>query len=64
MFKFYLMDGAGSAAYADECAEQRPETGRWYIKLGFAGFNTRANNGNGYATKAKAEAVCRKHQAA
>lgn len=29
----------------------RAETGRWYITLGHAGFNTAANNGRGYATR-------------
>jgi hypothetical protein len=61
MFKTYLEPAhLGQVTYAAECAEER--NGRWYIKLGFAGFNTRANNMNGYATKAKAEAVVRKLQ--
>lgn len=35
---------------------------RWFIKPGFAGFNSRANNYMGYATKAKAEAAVLKYQ--
>lgn len=37
-------------------------TTRHFIKMGFAGFNSRANNGNGYATKAKAEAAILDYQ--
>lgn len=36
--------------------------GRWYIMLGFAGFNTSANNCNGYSSKESAEAVILQHQ--
>lgn len=35
---------------------------RYFIKIGFAGCNTRANNTNGYATKAKAEATILDYQ--
>ncbi|PZR77029.1 MAG: hypothetical protein DI537_43710 [Stutzerimonas stutzeri] len=35
---------------------------RYFIKIGFAGCNTRANNSNGYATKAKAEATILDYQ--
>jgi len=34
--------------------------GRWYIQFGFAGFNSRANNGRGYATEASAVAAIRR----
>lgn len=44
-----------------ECAEQG-FADRWFIKLGFAGFNSPANNRLGYQTKAKAEAACRRYQ--
>lgn len=44
----------------DEAVEER--NGRWYIKVGFAGFNTKANNSNGYATKEKAEAAVVRYQ--
>lgn len=27
------------------------ETGRWFITLGHAGFNSAANNGSGYASR-------------
>lgn len=36
--------------------------GRWYILMGFAGFNSRANNRDGYETREKAEAAIRKYQ--
>ena len=48
--------------YETECAEvKRGRCGleAWYIKIGFAGFNTRANNRQGYKTKAAAEKVVR-----
>ena len=40
---------------------QFTETGRWYITFGHAGFNSPANNSNGYASKAKALASMRKY---
>jgi len=41
----------------DHCprsAVKMPQNGRWYITMGHAGFNSRANNRDGYATKARA----------
>lgn len=35
---------------------------RWYIAMGHAGFNTDANNRNGYATEAKARATIKAYQ--
>lgn len=35
---------------------------RWYIKMGFAGFNSPENNRNGYTTKKIAEAACLRYQ--
>lgn len=35
---------------------------RWYIKPGFAGYNSRANNGWGYSTAANAMAACMRYQ--
>lgn len=61
-------------AWADECAEMIPvnaghlggsvleERERWYIKIGFAGFNSPANNRSGYASKTAAEAACLRYQ--
>lgn len=34
-----------------EAVKERPDTGRWYITMGHPGFNSRANNGSGYATR-------------
>lgn len=39
---------------------EQKENGRWYIKMGYAGFNTRANNSSGYASEAAALAVIRR----
>ena len=44
-----------------ECAEKGLD-GNWYIKIGFAGFNSRANNRLGYKTKGKAEVACLHYQ--
>lgn len=33
------------------------KSGRFYIKMGFAGFNTPANNRNGYASRSNALAA-------
>lgn len=40
----------------------REINGRWFIRMGFAGYNTHANNRNGYTTRAKALATVRKYQ--
>ena len=37
-------------------------TGRWFIRMGFAGFNGTANNGRGYATQRAALAAIRRYQ--
>lgn len=36
--------------------------GRWYVTMGHAGFNTRANNAQGYATERSARAVVDRYQ--
>ena len=38
-----------------------PETGTWFITFGHAGFNSPANNGRGYASKAKALAAMKRY---
>lgn len=52
--------------YESECAEpgnkERGLGDRWFIKMGFAGFNSTANNGTGYATKRAAELACMRYQ--
>jgi hypothetical protein len=47
-----------------DCAEvvKQAPTGRWFITIGHAGFNTRANNGSGYATEEAARAENRRLQ--
>lgn len=40
-----------------DCAHataQHPTTGRWFITMGHCQFNSRANNGRGYASQAAA----------
>jgi hypothetical protein len=46
---------------AMEDATMELANNRWYIRTGFAGFNSRANNGDGYSTKARAEAAIRRY---
>jgi hypothetical protein len=51
-----------SDTYVTECVELNPRFQRWFIKVGFAGFNTPTNNGRGYASKSAAEGVVLKYQ--
>lgn len=37
-----------------EAVKERPNTGRWYITMGHPGFNTRANNAEGYVSRTRA----------
>jgi hypothetical protein len=49
-----------------DCAEavkQRPDTGRWYITMGHPGFNSSANNRDGYRSAANARAAVRMYGA-
>lgn len=46
--------------WTDDATEQRGV--RWFIKPGFAGYNTPANNGPGYISQRRAEAVIRNYQ--
>lgn len=45
-----LMAGCGKAACFGPCRDKvcRSVTGRWYITVGHAGFNSFANNRSGY----------------
>jgi hypothetical protein len=45
---------------SDDAVEQRGV--RWFIKPGFAGYNTTANNGPGYVSQRRAEAVIIRYQ--
>jgi hypothetical protein len=50
-----------------ECTEMRPmrqmpSCNAWFIKMGFAGFNSVANNWNGYRDKGAAERACLRYQ--
>ena len=45
----------------DTAVAQYPETGRWYITFAHAGYNSPANNSNGYETKNKALASMRRY---
>ena len=48
--------------WSSECTEQRGV--RWFIKAGFAGYNTVANNGWGYVSQRRAEDVVIRYQGA
>lgn len=54
-FKNYITN-----QYEAECAEHKH--GTWYIKMGFAGFNSERNNAGGYPTKEAAEKACLRFQ--
>ena len=55
--KFY---SHSTCKFTDDAVEKIK--GSWYIKLGFAGFNSRANNLWGYQSKRSAESVILHHQ--
>jgi len=38
------------------------KAGRWFIRMGFAGFNSPSNNRMGYASEAKALAAIRRYE--
>lgn len=42
-----------------EAVKRDPETGRYFITMGHAGFNSAANNGKGYVTVNQARAAVR-----
>jgi hypothetical protein len=66
----YLISGAGcerNVCHATGCpvaVKENPATGRFFITMGHPGFNSPANNGAGYATRAKALAAIRRYVAA
>lgn len=45
----------------EEVAMQHQGTGRWYITMGRPGFNSRANNADGYASKEAAIAASERY---
>lgn len=57
MNKFFNFD---KRAFVTDGTEEKH--GRHYIKMGFCGFNSPANNRLGYATRAKAEAALLRYQ--
>ncbi len=65
----HLLGGAeclkGGMCAVTECAERTKvaPSGRWYITMGHAGFNSPANNRNGYASKASAETASKRYEA-
>jgi hypothetical protein len=65
----YLLSGLGcerSFCEQPACAgavKQAP-SGRWFITMGHPGFNSPANNRDGYATREKALAAFRRYRAA
>jgi hypothetical protein len=48
----------GRKGTCTQAVKQAP-WGAWYVTMGHAGFNSGANNAQGYATQAKAEAAYR-----
>lgn len=66
MMPDYLDAPCGPLCRAPACehAVKEGPRGRWYITIGHAGFNTRANNADGYATRAAALKAHRRHNRA
>jgi hypothetical protein len=48
----------------NEAVKQSPETGRWFITMGHAGFNSRLNNLGGYTQKVDAKNAMLRYLAA
>lgn len=46
----------------ENCCAELAHTGRWYIRLGFAGANCYRNNRDGFKTKEQAEKMCLNYQ--
>lgn len=46
----------------EDSATETDKYGRIFIKMGFAGFNSRANNLDGYTSKEAAEAAVLRYQ--
>jgi hypothetical protein len=63
----YLLSTTGcerNICHATGCPEavkENPATGRFFITMGHPGFNSPANNRDGYATAAKALAAIRRY---
>ena len=60
MMPDYLNSTCSDVCRNPKCAQavKQAPNGRWFITIGHAGFNTAANNGNGYGTeKAARKAV-------
>lgn len=56
-FHYYFSDSPPTESPVER------KRGAWFILMGFAGYNSRANNLNGYATEAKAVAAILRYQA-
>lgn len=57
-------DPRNPICYGCPGAVQQAPTGRWFITMGHPGFNSPANNRNGYATwQGAANAIARYHRA-
>lgn len=67
MIPTYLIGAAGcerNICRNPECPEAvkvNPANGRWYITMGHPGFNSRANNINGYRSAANARAALHRY---
>jgi hypothetical protein len=61
--EFWLDSSCGGYCETVACAQavKQAPSGRWFITMGHAGFNSRANNRDGYASREKAEAAYRRY---
>lgn len=55
-------DGLAGYCTARQCTSKvkQAPSGRWFVTMGHAGFNTPANNGQGYSTEKRALAAHRR----
>ena len=63
----YLLSDTGCerdvchATGCQQAVKENPATGQFFITMGHPGFNSPANNRNGYATREKALAAIRRY---
>ncbi len=61
LFSAKCSEGFCDNPNCEDAVAMLPETGRWYITFGHAGFNSYNNNRLGYSTKAKAMGAMRSY---
>jgi hypothetical protein len=62
MFRNYMNSSDETSAVEQVYPGTTKKSSGWFIKMGFAGFNSPTNNRNGYASRAAAEKACLRYQ--